>query len=236
VKLSFVNALAREDVAFGIVVARGVSDAAASDALRGAIGRCVAERQSGLQGELLTLQLACRDMLRNGRYKPTGRGKPASEYLVRAATEGVFPQINGLVDANNLVSLEHLVPISLWDVELANSNEYHFRLGRAEERYVFNRSGQELDLEDLIVGAASDGNTPGARPIVNPVKDSLATKTKESTTQIAAAVYCPLRAMDETRLRAVCGELAGWVVSSNPGARTAHGVLGPGQTLELGVA
>ncbi len=28
---------------------------------------------------------AVRDLLRHGGYKPTGRGKPASEYLVRAA-------------------------------------------------------------------------------------------------------------------------------------------------------
>ena len=29
------------------------------------------------------LRAAVRDMLRQGGYKPTGRGKPASEYLVR---------------------------------------------------------------------------------------------------------------------------------------------------------
>ena len=29
-----------------------------------------------------------RELLRYGGYKPTGRGKPASEYLVRAAGEG----------------------------------------------------------------------------------------------------------------------------------------------------
>jgi DNA/RNA-binding domain of Phe-tRNA-synthetase-like protein len=235
VKLSFVNALARNDVAIGIVAATGVSDAGSSGALRAATERCVAERQSGLQGELLTVQLACRDMLRNGRYKPTGRGKPASEYLVRAATEAVFPQINGLVDAINLVSLQHLVPISLWDVERANSNEYRFRLGRADERYVFNRSGQELALEDLIIGAASDGTVPEGRPIVNAVKDSLATKTHESTSQIAAAVYCPLRAIDEAMLGRVCAELRAWIVSSNPGAHSAQGVLGPGQTLVIEV-
>ena len=31
-----------------------------------------------------------RDLLRHGGYKPTGRGKPASEYLVRAAGDGAL--------------------------------------------------------------------------------------------------------------------------------------------------
>ena len=31
-----------------------------------------------------------RDLLRHGGYKPTGRGKPASEYLVRAATADLY--------------------------------------------------------------------------------------------------------------------------------------------------
>src|SRR5215207_5167580 len=42
-----------------------------------------------------------RDMLRHGGYKPTGRGKPASEHLLRAATEGHLGAINVAVDACN---------------------------------------------------------------------------------------------------------------------------------------
>ena len=34
------------------------------------------------------VRVATRDLLRHGGYKPTGRGKPASEYLVRAVGEG----------------------------------------------------------------------------------------------------------------------------------------------------
>lgn len=58
---------------------------------------------------------ATRDLLRHGGYKPTGRGKPASEYLVRAATEGVLGSINPAVDACNAVSLNSGLPISLVD-------------------------------------------------------------------------------------------------------------------------
>src|SRR3712207_7695492 len=44
-------------------------------------------------------------LLRNGGFRPSGRNKPASEYLAQAAREGRFPRINNLVDVNNLVSL-----------------------------------------------------------------------------------------------------------------------------------
>ena len=51
-----------------------------------------------------------RAMLRHGKYKPSGRGKPASEFLLRAALDDAFPRINGPVDANNIVSLESGFP------------------------------------------------------------------------------------------------------------------------------
>ncbi len=42
-----------------------------------------------------------RKLLRHGGYKPTGRGKPASEYLVRAAGEGEGFFIMELFDRND---------------------------------------------------------------------------------------------------------------------------------------
>ena len=39
-----------------------------------------------------------RDLLRAGGFKPAGRSKPASEYLVRAAGEGKLAGINLVVD------------------------------------------------------------------------------------------------------------------------------------------
>ncbi len=56
---------------------------------------------------------AVRDLLRAGGYKPSGRSKPASEYLAAAAAKGEFPRINALVDACNVVSLHAGLPISL---------------------------------------------------------------------------------------------------------------------------
>ncbi len=69
-----------------------------------------------------------RDLLRHGGYKPTGRGKPASEYLVRAAGDGSLGSINAAVDACNAVSLHSGLPISVVDLDRAQAP---FRIGIA---------------------------------------------------------------------------------------------------------
>ena len=56
---------------------------------------------------------AVRNLLRGFGYKPTGRGKPASEYLVRAAEEDKLTSINLPVDICNVVSLHSGLPISV---------------------------------------------------------------------------------------------------------------------------
>lgn len=48
---------------------------------------------------------AVRDLLRHAGFKPSGRSKPASEYLAAAFAEQRFPRINAVVDACNAVSL-----------------------------------------------------------------------------------------------------------------------------------
>src|SRR6266850_1140356 len=46
-----------------------------------------------------------RALLRHGGFRPTGRSKPASEYLIKAANENRLGSINLAVDACNAVSL-----------------------------------------------------------------------------------------------------------------------------------
>jgi DNA/RNA-binding domain of Phe-tRNA-synthetase-like protein len=117
---------------------------------------------------------AVRDLLRHGGYKPTGRGKPASEYLVRAAGEGALGSINAAVDVCNAVSLHSGLPISVVDLERARPP---FRVGLAPEgaSYVFNASGQSIDVEGLLCLFDAEG------PCANAVKDSQRTKTNEDT-------------------------------------------------------
>src|SRR5882724_3579011 len=53
-----------------------------------------------------------RRLLRHGGFKPTGRSKPASEYLLKAAAEGRLGAINAAVDVCNAVSMHSGLPIS----------------------------------------------------------------------------------------------------------------------------
>lgn len=146
-------------------------------------------RTAALDAHLESMRQAGRDMLRNGKFKPTGRSKPASEYLMNAALEGTFPRINALVDICNFISLKYLVPVSLWDLDKAGSDVYVFRLGKSGEQYVFNPSGQELDIEDLIMGYSVKNGVE--TPCVSPVKDSQATKTSAGTVNVGAVIYWP---------------------------------------------
>ncbi len=131
---------------------------------------------------------AVRDMLRHGRYRPAGRAKPSSEYLLAVALEGEFPLVNGPVDANNAVSLEWGYPASVFDAAKTGS-ELLLRLGAAGEAYVFNPSGQEIELGDLIVVCRRSGE--GWEPCGNPVKDAMATKVFEDAEEVVAVVYAP---------------------------------------------
>lgn len=125
---------------------------------------------------------AVRALLRHGGYKPTGRGKPASEYLLRAEAEGKLGAINPAVDVCNAVSLHSGLPISVVDLALAQPP---FRLGLAPAgaRYVFNASGQEIDLGGLLCLFDAAG------PCANGVKDAQRTKTSAATQRTLSVVW-----------------------------------------------
>jgi len=125
---------------------------------------------------------AGRDMLRYGGYKPTGRGKPASEYLVKAAAEGRLASINLPVDLGNVVSLHSGVPISV--VDLGRVCE-PLRVGIAApgSRYVFNNAEQEIDVSGLLCLHDADG------PCANAVKDAMRSKTNDATSRVLCVVW-----------------------------------------------
>ena len=128
------------------------------------------------------LRIAVRDMLRQGGYKPTGRGKPASEYLVRAAEEGGLRSINFAVDVCNVVSLHSGFPISLIDPELATS-PLRIAVAQAGTRYVFNVSGQEIGVAGLVCLHDAHG------PCANAVKDAQRTKTRPETMRTLSVIW-----------------------------------------------
>ncbi len=221
----------RDDLGLGVVKAMGVRCGPAPSDLADELARVVDSFADGISDAMEARRKLSRELLRNGKYKPTGRSKPANEYLLRSATEGSFPRINGPVDANNLVSLKHMVPISLWDTDLAQSEEFTFRLGQPGESYVFNTGGQSIELLDLICGCRRAGEQ--WLPSVNPVKDSLATKTTEQSVNIAACVYFPLSSGGQEQLEQTTAELLKWVKLCGERVSGDYRVLLPGQQCEF---
>ena len=128
------------------------------------------------------VRAAVRDLLRQGGYKPTGRGKPASEYLLRAVTDGALGAINLAVDLCNVVSFHSGLPISVVDADkLVGAAQIGIAPPGAS--YVFNQSGQTMDIGDLLCIADAEG------PCANAVKDSQRTKTSPLTQRTLTVVW-----------------------------------------------
>jgi DNA/RNA-binding domain of Phe-tRNA-synthetase-like protein len=125
---------------------------------------------------------AVRALLRHGGFKPTGRSKPASEYLLKAVREGTLGSINLAVDACNAVSLHSGLPISVVDLDRARQP---LRVGIAPTgaSYVFNSAGQVMDLGGLLCLGDVDG------PCANAVKDAQRTKTGADTRRTLSLIW-----------------------------------------------
>lgn len=158
-----------------------------------------------------------RKLLRHGGYKPTGRGKPASEYLVRAAEEGTLGSINLAVDACNAVSLHSGLPISVVDLELAEA-PLAVRIAPENTSYVFNASGQEIRIDGLVALFDAQG------ACANAVKDSQRTKTHDGTRRTLSIVWGtnahPGRAAETARWYRALLEAAGAETRDLEGAVT----------------
>ncbi len=225
------HAIEGPHILLGLIAAYDVDVSATPVGFEEALASLLQTRRSPLSNEEEVFRKAVRDMLRYGRYKPTGRGKPASEYLLRAAQQGSFPRINAVVDINNYISLKYLLPISLWDLEKAAADAYVFRRGREGESFVFNTAGQRIDVADLVVGCRIvEGSGPEGEPIVNPVKDALVTKTDATTRHVAAAIYAPAEGYTSKQLSVVCSEFTDWLRACGQGVKTAWTVLSPAKT------
>ena len=129
-----------------------------------------------------SLRMRVRDMLRHWGHKPAGRGKPASEYLVRAVGEGGLGSINLAVDICNIVSLHSGFPIALVDLDRSRP-PFRVAPGPEDGSYVFNATGQEMSLKGLICLFDAEG------PCGNPVKDAQRVKTDEFTLRTLTVLW-----------------------------------------------
>ncbi len=126
-----------------------------------------------------------RALLRHGGFKPTGRSKPASEYLIKAVREGLLSSINLAVDSCNVVSLHSGLPISVVDSDRLQGEPAALRVGIAPAgaSYVFNTAGQSIDLGGLLCLFDAEG------PCANAVKDAQRTKTSPATTGVHVLIW-----------------------------------------------
>ena len=225
---TFRNNLARADILIGIMHVIGINGSISPDSLQDAFDEL--QTEVGFFSEkYVDMRKAVRNMLRNGSYKPAGRGKPACEYLARMIDEGRrLPMIHPVVDIFNYLSARHQVPISVWDVDCHDDCDISFELGLPSDTYAFNYSGHEIKLADLIVGCAvCEGNR---KPLVSPVKDAHSVKVSEATNRVAAAFYLPSKYKDlfdqlVTSARRFLREAA-------PGAGIVAGLLESGQDMQ----
>jgi DNA/RNA-binding domain of Phe-tRNA-synthetase-like protein len=125
---------------------------------------------------------AVRRLLRHGGFRAAGRSKPASEYLLKAVSEGKLPSINLPVDVCNIVSLHSGLPISVVDLDRTRAP---FRVGVASQgaTYVFNATGQAIDLGGLLCLFDAEG------PCANAVKDAQRTKTGPGSGRTLSLVW-----------------------------------------------
>jgi DNA/RNA-binding domain of Phe-tRNA-synthetase-like protein len=212
------NTLEDRGLLAGLVVARGVAVGPAPAAQAAELDALIAAVPT--DGELpgAVSKDAVRALLRTGGYKPSGRGKPASEYLAQAARERRFPRINNLVDANNLLSLATGLPISLLDLEVVGAHAV-LRFGAPGETYVFNSGGQTIDVAGLVVLCRGEDDDPAASVALgNPVKDSMAGKLKDQTRDVVGCIYAPAAVVTRAALAAHLQRFARLLADCRSGA------------------
>ena len=125
---------------------------------------------------------AVRALLRHGGFKPAGRSKPASEYLLRAVEDGALTSINAAVDVCNIVSLHSGLPVTVVDLSKAKP-PFRIAVALAGSTYIFNASGQAIDLTGLLCLFDTEG------PCGNAVKDAQRTKTDSNTIQTLTVIW-----------------------------------------------
>ncbi|MBN2829845.1 MAG: hypothetical protein JXR56_05955 [Candidatus Cloacimonetes bacterium] len=115
---------------------------------------------------------------------PTKR-RPSSEALLRRAIQNKeLYSVNNLVDIGNLVSLNYLLPVCIYDGDKI-SGDICIRLGRADEAYLA-LNHQQINFEGRIVYADAIG------PFGSPMTDSVRTSISNSTTSAFCQILAPL--------------------------------------------
>jgi DNA/RNA-binding domain of Phe-tRNA-synthetase-like protein len=111
--------------------------------------------------------------------------RPSSEALLRRVTQGRgLPRVNLAVDVCNLCSLEHQLPLGLYDRALVKG-AVQARAGHPGDGYPGIRK-QRVNLAGRLLLADDEG------PFGAPTSDSERTSVTAETTRLLVVVFCPL--------------------------------------------
>jgi DNA/RNA-binding domain of Phe-tRNA-synthetase-like protein len=115
--------------------------------------------------------------------------RPSSEALLRRVVQGKgLPRVNLAVDLCNLCSLEHQLPLGLYDRVFVKGT-VRARAGHEGEGYPGIRK-QRVNLAGRLLLADDEG------PFGAPTSDSLRTAVTADTTRLLVVVFCPIERVD----------------------------------------
>lgn len=115
--------------------------------------------------------------------------RPSSEALLRRVLQGKgLPRVNLAVDVCNLCSLEHQLPLGLYDRDLVRG-AIRVRAGREGEGYAGIRK-QRVNLTGRLLLADDDG------PFGAPTSDSARTAVSARTRRLLVVLFCPTERAD----------------------------------------
>jgi DNA/RNA-binding domain of Phe-tRNA-synthetase-like protein len=110
--------------------------------------------------------------------------RPSSEALLRRVLKGNgLPEVSPVVDACNLASLEHQMPLGLYDRDQVRGI-VSVRVGKDGEGYEGIRR-QRVNLTGRLLLADESG------PFGAPTSDSLRTSVTPATRNVAVVLFCP---------------------------------------------
>jgi DNA/RNA-binding domain of Phe-tRNA-synthetase-like protein len=116
--------------------------------------------------------------------------RPSSEALLRRVVQGKgLPRVNLAVDICNLCSLEHQLPLGLYDREFVRGT-VQARAGRDGEGYPGIRKGH-VNLAGRLLLADDEG------PFGAPTSDSARTAVRDTTTKLLVVVFSPLGRVED---------------------------------------
>jgi len=146
--------------------------------------RALLRRNAGRQAADIPGVAETRGMFHRLGVDPT-KSRPASEGLLRRVLQGKgLPVIHPAVDVCNLASLEHQLPLGLYDRAHLKGAIYA-RIGRPSEGYEGIRKGR-VNVAGRPMLADVDG------PFGAPTSDSARTQVTRDTRAVLAVIYCPV--------------------------------------------